>query len=143
MINQIRDPSHKLIRDRLISLKLYVVLYFPQNTCYLTDLKSLDNSEVIERQTINSNDPSCQTFVSVYYHACIMDSRKNIILHINLNHHIIHVQTWKRSERSTPESPPSNGEETVNSKDNGIAEDVVVKDYEQPHRKPPIHNWEP
>ncbi|XP_073300225.1 uncharacterized protein [Primulina huaijiensis] len=50
---------------------------------------------------------------------------------------------WKRFERSTPESPPSNGEETVNSKDNRIAVNVVVIDYEQPHRKPPIHNWEP
>ncbi|XP_075504137.1 uncharacterized protein LOC142541492 [Primulina tabacum] len=52
-------------------------------------------------------------------------------------------KVWKRSERSTLESPPSNGEETANSKDNRIADDVVVMDYEQPHRKPPIHNWKP
>ncbi|XP_075473444.1 uncharacterized protein LOC142504470 [Primulina tabacum] len=52
-------------------------------------------------------------------------------------------KAWKRFERSTPESPPSNGEETVNFKDNRIAVDEVVIDYEQPHRKPPIHNWEP
>ncbi|KZV37039.1 hypothetical protein F511_11985 [Dorcoceras hygrometricum] len=53
-------------------------------------------------------------------------------------------KAWKRSGQSkTLESPPSNGEETANPKDNRVEEDVVVMDYEQPHRKPPIHNWEP
>ncbi|KAM7273279.1 hypothetical protein ACFE04_027943 [Oxalis oulophora] len=34
-------------------------------------------------------------------------------------------------------------EEAVNSKENDKLEDVVVMDYAQPHRKPPIHNEKP
>ncbi|KAK4435045.1 hypothetical protein Salat_0667700 [Sesamum alatum] len=49
-------------------------------------------------------------------------------------------EIWKRTERSTLESPPSHAEETVSSKDNDTVEDIVVMDYAQPHRKPPIHN---
>lgn len=31
-------------------------------------------------------------------------------------------------------------EEAVDSKENDTVEDIVVMDYAQPHRKPPIHN---
>jgi hypothetical protein len=42
------------------------------------------------------------------------------------------------------ESPPSdNAEESVGAKENDMGEDIVVMDYAQPHRKPPIHNKEP
>ncbi|KAI3453508.1 hypothetical protein Pfo_010171 [Paulownia fortunei] len=49
-------------------------------------------------------------------------------------------QVWRRVERLTLESPPSNAEETVKSKESDTVEDIFVMDYEQPHRKPPIHN---
>ncbi|KAL0324458.1 UNVERIFIED_CONTAM: hypothetical protein Scaly_2412900 [Sesamum calycinum] len=49
-------------------------------------------------------------------------------------------EIWKRTERLTLESPPSHDEESVSSKDNNTVEDIVVMDYAQPHRKPPIHN---
>jgi hypothetical protein len=34
----------------------------------------------------------------------------------------------------------SSTEETVDVMENDAAEDIVVMDYAQPHRKPPIHN---
>ena len=37
-------------------------------------------------------------------------------------------------------STSNDAEETVNSKENFVVENIVVMDYEQPHRKPPIHN---
>ncbi|EEF36510.1 conserved hypothetical protein [Ricinus communis] len=47
---------------------------------------------------------------------------------------------FKRQERFMIESAPSDTEEAVKSNENDIAEDAVVMDYAQPHRKPPIHN---
>ncbi|KAI3468927.1 hypothetical protein Pfo_025590 [Paulownia fortunei] len=56
-------------------------------------------------------------------------------------HRATGTEIWKRAERSTLESPPCNAEENVSSsKDNDKVEDIVVMDYAQPHRKPPIHN---
>ncbi|EYU32866.1 hypothetical protein MIMGU_mgv1a022218mg [Erythranthe guttata] len=46
----------------------------------------------------------------------------------------------KREERSILESTQSSAEENLSSKSNDPMEDVVVMDYAQPHRKPPIHN---
>lgn len=40
-------------------------------------------------------------------------------------------------------SAPHDAEETVDSKQTDTVEDVVVMDYAQPHRKPPIHNKDP
>ncbi|KGN55873.1 uncharacterized protein LOC105434783 [Cucumis sativus] len=34
-------------------------------------------------------------------------------------------------------------EKVMNSKENEVGEDMVVMDYAQPHRKPPIHNEKP
>ncbi|XP_038905997.1 uncharacterized protein LOC120091906 isoform X2 [Benincasa hispida] len=34
-------------------------------------------------------------------------------------------------------------EKVLNSKENEVGEDMVVMDYAQPHRKPPIHNEKP
>ncbi|CAK9321611.1 unnamed protein product [Citrullus colocynthis] len=34
-------------------------------------------------------------------------------------------------------------EKELNSKENEVGEDMVVMDYAQPHRKPPIHNEKP
>lgn len=42
--------------------------------------------------------------------------------------------------RSLLGSAQHNTEETVDVKGNDAAEDIVVMDYAQPHRKPPIHN---
>ncbi|XP_015578892.1 uncharacterized protein LOC8276939 [Ricinus communis] len=50
------------------------------------------------------------------------------------------AQGFKRQERFMIESAPSDTEEAVKSNENDIAEDAVVMDYAQPHRKPPIHN---
>ncbi|KAL7123298.1 hypothetical protein ACP275_01G097300 [Erythranthe tilingii] len=50
------------------------------------------------------------------------------------------AQITKRGERSTMESTQSSAEENLSSKNNDPMEDVVVMDYAQPHRKPPIHN---
>ncbi|CAK9181948.1 unnamed protein product [Ilex paraguariensis] len=50
---------------------------------------------------------------------------------------------WKRKARSILGSLPHDTEETMDSKENDIVEDIVVMDYAQPHRKPPIHNREP
>lgn len=36
-----------------------------------------------------------------------------------------------------------NSEETGGVKENEAVEDIVVMDYAQPHRKPPIHNERP
>mgnify|MGYP001578300523 CR=1 FL=1 len=41
------------------------------------------------------------------------------------------------------ESPTAKAEETVDSMENDEGEDIVVMDYAQPHRKPPIHNRRP
>lgn len=47
----------------------------------------------------------------------------------------------ERNVRSLLGSAQHNSEETVdNVKENDDAEDIVVMDYAQPHRKPPIHN---
>jgi hypothetical protein len=49
----------------------------------------------------------------------------------------------KRNVRSLLGSAQHNAEETVDDdvKENDDAEDnIVVMDYAQPHRKPPIHN---
>ncbi|KAI3828885.1 hypothetical protein L1987_02996 [Smallanthus sonchifolius] len=52
------------------------------------------------------------------------------------------LEGWGNHARSTMES--KNEESAINnSKDNSVSEDVVVMDYAQPHRKPPIHNLEP
>lgn len=53
------------------------------------------------------------------------------------------LQEWRRQSRSTLGVAPHEAEETVNSKEDEIIEDVVVMDYAQPHRKPPIHNIKP
>ncbi|XP_012069954.2 uncharacterized protein LOC105632249 [Jatropha curcas] len=50
------------------------------------------------------------------------------------------IEGWKRPRRSMLGSVPSDTEEAVESNENDIAEGVVVTDYAQPHRKPPIHN---
>ncbi|KAG6596855.1 Root meristem growth factor 6, partial [Cucurbita argyrosperma subsp. sororia] len=34
-------------------------------------------------------------------------------------------------------------DKVVNSEENEVGEDMVVMDYAQPHRKPPIHNQKP
>lgn len=41
------------------------------------------------------------------------------------------------------ESSAHDTDEAVNGKENEVVEDVVVMDYAQPHRKPPIHNEKP
>ncbi|XP_041990072.1 uncharacterized protein LOC121790576 [Salvia splendens] len=46
-------------------------------------------------------------------------------------------ESWKRAML---ESSAFNYEENVSTKDKGSVEDIVVMDYAQPHRKPPIHN---
>ncbi|KAM0030276.1 hypothetical protein Hdeb2414_s0018g00535301 [Helianthus debilis subsp. tardiflorus] len=54
------------------------------------------------------------------------------------------IEEWKNHGRSTKESKLQDSKETINkSKDNSVTEDVVVMDYAQPHRKPPIHNIQP
>ncbi|KAL9177917.1 hypothetical protein ABFS82_01G091600 [Erythranthe guttata] len=50
------------------------------------------------------------------------------------------AEIMKREERSILESTQSSAEENLSSKSNDPMEDVVVMDYAQPHRKPPIHN---
>ncbi|XP_009606740.1 uncharacterized protein [Nicotiana tomentosiformis] len=52
------------------------------------------------------------------------------------------VKTLWRQSRFILETPPSaqHEEEAVNSIEKDPVEDVVVMDYAQPHRKPPIHN---
>ncbi|CAN4077949.1 unnamed protein product [Withania somnifera] len=52
------------------------------------------------------------------------------------------VKILRRGSRLMLESPPStqHEEEEVNSIEKDPVEDVVVMDYAQPHRKPPIHN---
>ncbi|KAK9059199.1 hypothetical protein SSX86_021818 [Deinandra increscens subsp. villosa] len=51
---------------------------------------------------------------------------------------------WKNHDRSTMESKLQDSKEAIHkSKENGFTEDVVVMDYAQPHRKPPIHNIQP
>ncbi|KAL2472483.1 Uncharacterized protein Adt_40619 [Abeliophyllum distichum] len=50
---------------------------------------------------------------------------------------------WKREERSTLESPPKKAKKNIISKESDSIEEIVVMDYAQPHRKPPIHNKEP
>ncbi|KAG8382416.1 hypothetical protein BUALT_Bualt05G0075000 [Buddleja alternifolia] len=51
------------------------------------------------------------------------------------------TEVWRRAERLALESSASKAEETVNSKETtDTVEDIVVMDYAQPHRKPPIHN---
>lgn len=46
-------------------------------------------------------------------------------------------ESWKRAK---VESSVFNSEENESTKDKGRVEDIVVMDYAQPHRKPPIHN---
>lgn len=52
------------------------------------------------------------------------------------------MQILNRESRLMLECPPStqHEEEAVNSIEKDPVEDVVVMDYAQPHRKPPIHN---
>ncbi|KAJ8555623.1 hypothetical protein K7X08_013119 [Anisodus acutangulus] len=51
------------------------------------------------------------------------------------------VKMLRRQSRLILESPSAqHEEEAVNSIENDPVEDVVVMDYAQPHRKPPIHN---
>ncbi|WMV43636.1 hypothetical protein MTR67_037021 [Solanum verrucosum] len=52
------------------------------------------------------------------------------------------VKISRRESRLMLESPLStqHEEEAVNSIEKELVEDVVVMDYAQPHRKPPIHN---
>ncbi|KAF3640106.1 putative scarecrow-like protein 27-like isoform 1 [Capsicum annuum] len=52
------------------------------------------------------------------------------------------VKILNRESRLMLECPPStqHEEEAVNSIEKDPVEDVVVMDYAQPHRKPPIHN---
>ncbi|KAJ0105106.1 hypothetical protein Patl1_18515 [Pistacia atlantica] len=49
----------------------------------------------------------------------------------------------KRQGRWMLESSRHDTDEAVNNKENEVVEDVVVMDYAQPHRKPPIHNEKP
>ncbi|KAL3497471.1 hypothetical protein ACH5RR_040203 [Cinchona calisaya] len=60
-----------------------------------------------------------------------------------LLHETADVEDQKRQVRLLMASPPDNAEATTDSKENDIGEDIVVMDYAQPHRKPPIHNREP
>ncbi|XP_071690726.1 uncharacterized protein [Rutidosis leptorrhynchoides] len=54
------------------------------------------------------------------------------------------IEGWKNHARSAMESKQQDSKEAINkSKDNSFTEDVVVMDYAQPHRKPPIHNLDP
>ncbi|GFS34708.1 hypothetical protein Acr_00g0035490 [Actinidia rufa] len=53
------------------------------------------------------------------------------------------IEVWNRQARRMLGSRPNDAEETVDSKGNDVVEDIVVMDYAQPHRKPPIHNIEP
>lgn len=52
------------------------------------------------------------------------------------------MQMLRRQSRLILETPPlaQHEEEAVNSIEKDPVEDVVVMDYAQPHRKPPIHN---
>ncbi|CAL5432664.1 unnamed protein product [Camellia sinensis] len=51
------------------------------------------------------------------------------------------IVEWKRQARWMLSSTSQNAEETVDhSKEDDPVEDIVVMDYAQPHRKPPIHN---
>lgn len=63
---------------------------------------------------------------------------ENIIDIYKLSANAIYMQI----SRLMLESPPStqHEEEAVNSIEKEPVEDVVVMDYAQPHRKPPIHN---
>ncbi|KAF3448357.1 hypothetical protein FNV43_RR09070 [Rhamnella rubrinervis] len=51
--------------------------------------------------------------------------------------------TKGNDQRSLLESAPRDTEEALDFKENDSVDDVVVMDYAQPHRKPPIHNEKP
>ncbi|CAK7355839.1 unnamed protein product [Dovyalis caffra] len=54
------------------------------------------------------------------------------------------IEGYKGQERSMLGSTANDTEEAVQSEESDeISEDVVVMDYAQPHRKPPIHNEKP
>ncbi|KAL3499554.1 hypothetical protein ACH5RR_038647 [Cinchona calisaya] len=75
------------------------------------------------------------------------DKGYNVILSsLQKVHETSKLKDQKRQARLIMESSssPANAEETkVDSKENDMGEDIVVMDYAQPHRKPPIHNLEP
>ena len=54
------------------------------------------------------------------------------------------MQEWKRQSRRMLRPTTSHRDdfkETMDSKeDAALEEDIVVMDYAQPHKKPPIHN---
>lgn len=58
-------------------------------------------------------------------------------------HETSELEDQERRARSIMESPTAKAEETVDSMENDEGEDIVVMDYAQPHRKPPIHNRRP
>ncbi|KAI3804365.1 hypothetical protein L1987_25849 [Smallanthus sonchifolius] len=71
-------------------------------------------------------------------------TRKGSDIKVQISEEDNKIGGWKNHGRSTMESKLQDSKEAIDkSNDNSFTEDVVVMDYAQPHRKPPIHNIEP
>ncbi|KAL1828464.1 uncharacterized protein LOC108208334 [Daucus carota subsp. sativus] len=90
------------------------------------ELQSLENHNAETGQSKISQSPPCAVSV------------KGIPSEETLNQKI--TKEWRRQALSTSGSVAQDVEEPADSNSKDIIEDVVVMDYAQPHRKPPIHN---
>nr|XP_043628990.1 uncharacterized protein LOC122600346 [Erigeron canadensis] len=91
------------------------------------------NENIIERNESN-----------VEFHSDKPNMLKGSDIKVQVSQEETQVEGWKDHARSTMESKQQDSKEAINnSETNIVTEDVVVMDYAQPHRKPPIHNLTP
>ncbi|XP_057810557.1 uncharacterized protein LOC131024978 [Salvia miltiorrhiza] len=121
-------------------LAYYLVLYLYLHACTARLLMVLDKKSVAGQLQFRSKESNIvdqldnNKFLSAQNNEgkTTKGSQSWKILH----HRDTEAKIWKRRERMMV----SDAEENVSAKDKGAVEDIVVMDYAQPHRKPPIHN---
>ncbi|KAK9059205.1 hypothetical protein SSX86_021824 [Deinandra increscens subsp. villosa] len=133
-----KQPGKEFRPNIIITTKvsLYSYNYFKSISCLktpgvaLVEFKGRNLSE--DKESKLSNIAQKTTRSDIKQQVQISDQEENKIV------------GWKNHGRSTMESKLQDSKEAIHkSKENGFTEDVVVMDYAQPHRKPPIHNIQP
>ncbi|KAM3322058.1 hypothetical protein P3S67_003209 [Capsicum chacoense] len=121
------------------------ILLSSKDVTYLTSDRSKTEGRIIMSEDIGGDHDRKLMWKKssiVSQKALVDEENKGNKVKIISFHKGAQVKTLNRESRLMLESPPStqHEEEAVNSIEKDPVEDVVVMDYAQPHRKPPIHN---
>ncbi|KAK4728529.1 hypothetical protein R3W88_021517 [Solanum pinnatisectum] len=123
--------------------KEHKILLSSKDVKFLTSDVSKTEGRIIMSEDIGKDDGKLMWKKRSIIGRKQLDDEENKGNNVKISFHEgAQVKISRRESRLMLESPLStqHEEEAVNSIEKEFVEDVVVMDYAQPHRKPPIHN---